>query len=258
MFFNFKKKEYIVDCFTTDAFAFEYCKIMPATKYYPDWFKQLSPLVDYNDKSIPTLKHCNGFIELYKNSFVLPFWSTSIIKINSIEEPGYNYVNSSNIPVSEHVSQQWSGYLPEQNIGHMKIASPWHLKSKDLFQFHWGESIWNNKRLDDFTVLPAVIDFKYNYDVVVNIMFDYREKERFITLDVGRPIVMLTPLVSEDTTVKLVSHLISEAEMGKYNSSMRITHFPGYFEKKYIKKKKFIDDFEKREEKKCPFGFGKK
>lgn len=258
MLFNFKKKEYIIDCFTSDAFAFEYCKIMPATKYYPEWFKQLSLLVDHNGKSIPTLKHCNGFIELYRNSFVIPFWSTSIIKINSIEDPGYNYINSSNIPVSEHVSQQWSGYLPEQNVGHMKITSPWHFKGKDFIQFHWGEPTWNNKRLDDFTVLPAVIDFKYNHDVVINILFDYRDKERFITLELGRPLVMLTPLVSDDITVKLKCHLISEAEMEKYNSNMRMTHFPGYFERRYNKKKKFIDEFENRKESKCPFGFGKK
>jgi len=43
-----------------------------------------------------------------------------------------------------------------------------------------------------------------------------------------------------------------------YNSNMRIALFPGYFERRYNKKKKFIDEFENRKESKCPFGFGKK
>ena len=264
MMFWFKKKEYVIDCFTTDSYAFEYCKISPAVRYYPEWFKRLPSMVEHNNNPIPSVKHCLGLKELYKNSFVIPFWTTASFKISNAEELWFQYDSTSKILIHEHPLVQMSGYLPEQKIGHLKIYSPWYIKSKDFVQFHWGEPIWNNNRLNDITLAPGVIDFKYQHGVNLNYLFDYRDKERIITFEPNTAMGMLTPLVSEDVTVKMVCHQITENEVNKYGFNLRLRPkspwVPGIFESIYLKKKRFLDkhEEEKRKDKKCPFGFGKK
>ena len=262
--FWFKKKEHIIDCFTTDPYALEYCKLTPAVRHYPEWFKRLPGMVDVNNQLIPSIQHCHGFKDLYKNSFMIPYWSSTHIKINTIENPGYRYESVSVVNIDEHPLQQISGYLPEQKIGHMKIMTPWLLKSKDLIKFHLSEPIWNSNRLNDFTIVPGILDFKYQHSLNINILFEYREKERFVNFEPGMPVVMLTPLVNDNVTVKMVCHQITEAEASKYNGNVRISSFkpgnPGNFESLYLKKKKFLDRHEENiiQDKKCPFGFGKK
>ena len=262
--FWFKKKEHVIDCFTTDSYALEYCKITSAVRHYPEWFKRLPGMVDFDNKLIPSIQHCHGFKDLYKNSFMMPYWSSTQIKVNTIENPGYRYESVSKVTMEEHTWEQISGYLPEQKIGHMKILSPWLLKSKDLIKFHWSDPIWNSNRLNDFTILPGILDFKYQHSLNINILFEYREKERLVNLEPGMPLVMLTPLVDDDTTVKMVCHQITEAEAIKYNYNIRVNPFKlntqGNFESLYLKKKKFLDRHEENiiQDKKCPFGFGKK
>ena len=72
--FWFKKKEHIIDCFTTDPYALEYCKLTPAVRHYPEWFKRLPGMVDVNNQLIPSI--FNSFINpqfLTHNQYYIRF-----------------------------------------------------------------------------------------------------------------------------------------------------------------------------------------
>jgi hypothetical protein len=46
--FFHRRKKIVVDCFTTDAFAYDYAPITRGSKAFPDWWTKL-PIADVND-----------------------------------------------------------------------------------------------------------------------------------------------------------------------------------------------------------------
>ena len=243
MLFLFKKKELIVDCFTADPYVYEYCKIMPATRYFPEWFKQLpyTTKPDNTSKTYPSIKNCDGFKTLYKKSFVLPFWTTINVRVGKREDSKFEWECVSHLKIEHHHEKQFDGFLPDQKIGHLKFVSPWFLKSKNGFNFHWSEPFWNNQKINDYTVIPGILDFKYQHATNINILFEFKEKERTLIIEPGTPLVMLTPLVNDDVTVKLVHHQITELEENKFHNNLRFSPVTNWLPSKYenlYKKKK--------------------
>ena len=78
MMFFFKKKNIVVDCFTTSVTAYKYHPIKKASEFLPEWWKKVPA---YNNVSSPysnnmmvertSIKKCTGFTSLYKNGFIL-------------------------------------------------------------------------------------------------------------------------------------------------------------------------------------------
>ena len=72
MFFWFKKKKVVLECFTDNDIAFNYAKIERMDKFFPEWWKKTKK---YSDKGIPTIKGCVGFIDYYKKGITIPSWN---------------------------------------------------------------------------------------------------------------------------------------------------------------------------------------
>lgn len=258
--FWFKRKKIIIDCFTTDPFAYEYTKISPASQYVPEWWKKL-PLQnkDKQEYVSGTMKHCRGFTNLFGNSFVIPFWgfaeidvsddSTKLFEWNS----NYNFVEDKLDSVIVHPSKQYEGFVDSNKFFHIKITSPWFLKSKDSVEFMVHDPLWNRSDLTSYSVLPGVLDFKYQHSTNVNLMIEFKQQSRKINFSHSDVVCMLTPLSERE--VVLNHHLIDKGDLRKINHASRFYNIgkPGL----YNDIKKFMDKHEERNKSKCPFGFGK-
>jgi len=269
MFFWFKKKKIILDMFTDDYFAYEYCKPLPANKHYPEWVK------DLNNERV-TLKQCVGFTELYKNSFIFPFWNTLTLinlKTNNStvvnNDINHEFFSSEKIAITQHPRFQFNGLLSGgSNIRNIKLISPWLFKSKKYLQFLWHAPLWNYELLNNFHLLPAIVDFKYNLDTNINFIYDSNIINDTLVITPNTPLVMLTPLITDINEVELRYHLIEKTMFNsmKHAGNYRIytdhnnDQFNLSLSKIYKLKKKFVDNCDEKEEKikKCPFGFGKK
>ena len=80
MFFFFKRKKIVVDCFTDNYSINELFPIQTANNFYPDWWKNLPKTYDAMNKwglrvSQSTMKKCPAIIDLYKTGFIMPLWS---------------------------------------------------------------------------------------------------------------------------------------------------------------------------------------
>jgi hypothetical protein len=262
MFFWFKKKKIVLDCFTQDKFAYEYCKIDKAVDFYPRWWQDLStvttehndpPLLDKSIFPVGTMKICKGFTSLYTNSFIIPSWEEVRFEIYQGEWKW----QTNRLPhgITNHLNAQFKNFVDPGEYLHFKFNSPWHLKTNRFVNFAFIDPVWNRKNLLDYVVLPGVVDFKYQPSTSINIMVKNSDILKTIDIHVGDPLLCITPLT--DDKVELRHHYVEPTE--SLEAVIPSLGLAAKWEniKRYSQRKKFIDKLDEKN-KQCPFGFGKK
>jgi hypothetical protein len=246
----FKKKIIVVDCFTDEASAHDYFPIKNSKSYYPDWWKNLQSTCTQESPAGPidraTIKLCDGILNLYKNSAVLASWTDIQIKTNhdSYYLMMAKQAVNKNYPMFEnHGRDQHSGIFDDKL--HMKLYSPWYLKQNKKCNFALMPAVWHDPvNWQNFTILPGVLDFKYQHSTNINLFLE-RNRER-IFIEAGTPLYHIVPLT--DDPVEFKCHLVSTEELNKiYHSKY------GSFNGAYKNAKRH----ENEKEKSCPFGFSK-
>jgi hypothetical protein len=242
MFF-FRKKSIILDCFTTDQTAYTLTPISYSTNYYPDWWRQLPKTVKQPNQfwDTGTMKHCRGFIDYYASGITIPMWSDLSAVVGSTRQPGVvcQFASKTTDAVS-HPKEQRGDYLPDDKFGHVKLVSPWAFKTKKDINFAWTHPVWNYDSYD-ITVLPAVVNYKYQSTTHVNMVVQYHSEGRVIEISANQPLVNLLPMTEDK--VKIKTHLVDEIEMKKIKQPSAV------FVGNYKFRKSRIDELENQ----CPF-----
>ena len=235
-----------VDCFTACVPAYEYAPIENATKFYPEWWKKLpKESLGHQPKPWipqPTMKSCQGFIDSYRNSLIMPMWSDTLIKVN---ENNLDVTFSHNWFHQSHDYFQREGYL--KNFHHLKIISPWIFKTKQDIYWSFKKPIYNFENPLDFLLFEGVIEFKYQHSTNINI--GIKKINKTIKLNFRDPIVLLTP--HTEKKIKFKNHFVDSMEKFQMLSDKASagTVFVGkYLNNRRIKK-------QQEQEKKCPFHF---
>jgi hypothetical protein len=253
--FLFKKKEIVVDCFTYEPLIHDACKISPAKKFLPDWYKKLptsfSKIVPNSlgiEVEQSTIRRCPGVNNLFGSGFMIPLWSDLKIKSTETEWKHVFSFEPDGTGIESHPKTQ---YGPVFDLYfHLKIQSPWMFKEKTGVHFTWLQPTWNLvNHMQELVIVPAVTEFKYQNATNINLFIPKNDNEIFIKA--GTPLVHLIPLSEDQIIIK--NHLVSRDEY------VKIAHSRGpalTFTNKYRNIKNIIQR-EEKEQKKCPFGFGK-
>jgi hypothetical protein len=248
--FLFKKKPIVVDCFTYNAGIEEFFPISAASEYFPEWWKNLPKEVNATYTGIQhkmsSMKRCYGFIDLYKNSFIIPLWTDLLVE--SDETGNFNWSASANLAETCINTHDRSQYGPEfDNHIHMKINSPWLLTEKEGINFYFSPAFWNQiKFMNDLYITPGIVNYKHQATTHINCFI--QKKHNKILLESGTPMIYLTPMT--DRPVVLKTHVVSYEE---YNNIFTKSQYSSSFVNKYKKNKNIKDS----NESKCPFGFWK-
>ena len=226
--FWFKRKPIVVDAFTyKERIATDYA-IAKSTQYLPEWWRQLPasrPHPDWSEVATATMKTCQGFIDLYRNSFTLPLWSDLCIELdNSQGGRDWRYIFADrNSLITEHNRGQFDGTKNFPDQQHFKIESPWILKEKTGVQFLMTEQTWNQEEFfNAFKVLPGVLDFRYQHSVNINTFFRYTGAKESILLPAGHALAFIIPLTEHD--VEFRCHVVTQQE---YNTMCHVPVFKG-------------------------------
>jgi hypothetical protein len=256
MFFFFKSKPIIVDAFTYDQAHAESYPIVEASKYLPNWWKEL-PMVT-NDPTFSkghalaktgTMKRCRGFIDMYNNSFILPLWSDVSIEmylsVDGVKQWRYNFSdNISNLEV--HHESQFTNFIDYQKYQHIKFQPRWKLKESKGIKFYVTHPTWNMGHTNfKFQVLPGVLNFKYQTSIAINTLWKYPdvlEKIDSTLLEADTPLAHIIPLTDKPVNIK--THIVTQEEFNRHSGST--SKFSGI----YRENKKIID---RNEKSKCPF-----
>lgn len=210
----FKKKKIVVDVFTDNASVYNHHPIEKTSKFIPEWWKCLPSTVGqpYHDMIIdePTLKKCVGFTSLYKEGFIVPSWTDIQLKTTNDTYTFKVALSFIEPALQHHEAWQYGNHFSDYI--HLKIISPWFLKSKDYINFVCLEPTWNLKPYwKDFKILPGIVDFKYQSSININMFFSKNREKIFI--DAGTPLYHMVPITEND--IELKPHLVDTNEMNK-------------------------------------------
>jgi hypothetical protein len=213
-FFFFKKQKIVLDCFTSSSSVIQLTPICPAIKHIPEWWKQL-PKAYYSQGDIAekaSMKTCSGFIQTYSEGIAIPLWSDL-----TIEVANYNYkwqFSDMSSSATVHENEQRKGFLIKDVNGHLKLESPWYFKTKKDINWVWTPATYNLQTLQDFTVLPGVLNFTKQTATNVNIIIPLEINRKF-TIPLNQPLVNIYPMSECEVVIK--RHLVSPQEMKTIN-----------------------------------------
>ncbi len=214
MFHFFKKKKIVLDCFTNIPSVYDNAKIDYGSRYHPEWWKS-TPRVNEN---FNTIKTCRGFIDYYKHGIVIPSWFEADIELyekNNIENKWFSMKYSNDyVDLSDsHDSVQFPNFA--QDYGkNIKIKSPWAFRTNKDINFTWTQPTWSMRdSFRYFSLLPAVINFKYQHHTHINYFIQLEDSPKTITIPPLTPLVMLHPLTDDNVEIK--THLVSDREYSR-------------------------------------------
>jgi hypothetical protein len=241
MIFLFKEKPIVVDCFTTRDTIYKTLRIEPASQFIPKWWKDMASTYINAEQSImplPTIKTCDGLIDLFKTGFILPLWTDVALKV---VDNGFMFELANGKKDAEfHDKFQWQDIPEAKNYGHLKLMAPWKLKTKSDINFYLTWPQWHYPLNFPLVHANGIFSFKNRYEwnpqLFVNLTKNYE-----LILNAGQPIGQIIPLT--DKKVKLAHHLITESEYKKLNYTS-ISFFNSF---------KKVEKLTKNAEKKCPF-----
>jgi len=235
MFWFSRKATITVDCFTSKDYVYRNNPIEPSGKLMPDWVKNMP--TSYKDNGfVPmgTIKKCPSIIQFMASGFIIPLWSDLAIKLNGSNN-SYEWQFADNITGAEpHSFIQWQDFAHPNENTHLKLLSPWRIKTKEDINFVWMFPFYNNKIQLDYHITPAIIEFKYQHASNINMFLDTNKDKNFV-ISAGTPLAQLIPM--SDKKIKIKTHLVSEEEYDKYSNPR--THF--------------LNEYQKIMKSKCPF-----
>lgn len=241
MLFKFPQKKIVLDCFTDQEYLLKSAPIEHALRLAPEWWKVL-PAAYSTPKSLgpkATMKKCAGFKDYYAKAIALPMWSDLLIQVNKDRSYQWQYSDRISDVQLHDTKTQAPGFLPD--YGHMKLVSPWFLRTNESIGWVWTHPAYNFKDSNDLVSLPAVVDYQYQHGTGINLMVNLREPKQ-ILIPHGQPMVLMLPM--SDRKVKIERHLVSPEELTRIKS----IHAHITFLDKYKNFKNRAEQF-----KKCPF-----
>jgi len=244
MFFFFKRNKIIVDCFTPYKHIIELSPIEKANKFIPEWWINTPReiVIPNNIEPCITIKECRGIIDTYNHGYIIPLWSDFILEIQNKQ---YRWTYSDKFSTAEiHSQKQWENFTDAQNIGHLKLMSPWRIKTKKDIMWSCTDPFWNNKLQTNYMTAPGVVNFKYQYGTNINIFFKLQDQT--IKIDFNHPMYHLIPITEHETEIR--HHLVTDREFTQL-SNVSVSFYNQYIKRKNILKNKKV--------KQCPFHWDK-
>lgn len=236
MFFNFLKKKIVVDTFTNNPLlAQSTACIQPAARFYPDWWKATNKTfssVNGNNMVIdgPTIKSCQGIIDLYKNSFILPLWSDLVMEVYE-DNYSWQWAELSSPDINSHPPAQFDN--PVNNLSqwhHAKFVSPWFCVSKSDIKFACVEPVWTTIENNYFIkYLSGVIDFKYQHSMNINMFIP--KIPRRLKFDFAQPIYQIIPL-TDSYEIEFKPQVVDSNEWSRLT---KITTWRPFFRRNHVK-----------------------
>lgn len=251
--FNFFKKEIVVDCYTSRADVFNFSPIQKANKHLPSWWKALPKTVQKPDNpalQVSTMKHCAGFTDLFSKGFMLPLWSDLSLTIGGQREDSshqyrYQFADGESY-IDHHAEFEWGGTYPLTHYQHLKMLSPWRIVCNEDINFLVLQPTWTIKNPEEMFIPPGMLNFKYQCGTNINMFYKRKPEDTVYMLEHGQPLLHFVPLT--ERKIKLQLHLVSEETLKRIASIGRANTFIN----KYKNNKRIL------KESKCPFNFAEK
>lgn len=254
MFF-FKKSKITIDMFIDDEQILNTTPVLPATRFYPQWMKDLpletmrpTPIQgnqDIHNIPIATIKACPGIHNYFGKGFIIPLWTDISMSVHP--DGRYSFTSVGNMRIETHWNGQWTGF---ERYTHMKFVVPWFAREKTGISWVVQKPIWNSNRdhilISRMVSAGGITNFKDQPSAHLNIFYEHPPVREDFILKLGTPMVHLIPLTEKKVDLKL--HLVSKQEVDKMWDSVGARTFTFTMKNRMTIQKALKED-------KCPFRF---
>ena len=255
MFWN-RKKDIVLDCYTSNPFAYNLARINYGYHFIPEWWKQtpkienISAPHEMKVTQVDTIKKCPGIVTYYKTGIVIPMWCELRMMLYAKHEEKVFDGNASHdeIDITFHGVDQFKRFTKED--GHsLKILSPWHIKCREPVTFTMSQPIWSQRDfMEHLHLLPGVLDFKTQTSTNLNYFIIRKDNRVELNIEPLTPMCIIHP--HTDRKIVLKHHYIHDNEMFRkimssdfamFNTDKNNIRFKGQMKKK----KEFIEKVDK-------------
>lgn len=215
--FYFIRKKIVVDCFINMPFVAEKFPIQRGLKSAPGWWKSLAPMYETAQSAFgisrktPTMRFCQGFTNLYQNSWVFPLWTDLLLKTH--DTGAYQFLIPYKSPmdlIAQHSGEE-HGHSFEDFI-HLKLMSPWLFFEKKGIKFCYFGTDWSLlKQAPRIRVLPGIVEYQKNHSTNVN-LFVPREDFSY-EFSAGLPLCHIAPMTEHK--VEFRTQCVTDIEYGE-------------------------------------------
>lgn len=202
---------------------------MEAKKTIPSWFKNMpAPVFTGPDNWQANLKVCKGFTETYKHGFDIPLWSDLWLEIGEKGTENYRWKYSDECSeIETHPSNEWGNRYAPTEYQHLKLISPWFLTCEEEVNFLAMEPPWLFDELGNISILPGVVNFKFQPTTHINLFFRREQERQEVILQAGMPVYHYVPLT--ERKVRIETHLISYEEFCNIRRSTSSIKFINHY-----------------------------
>jgi len=219
--FLFKRKKIVIDALTDNFNAYQHFTIRRSANFLPDWWRSLPMPESHTLKNKFTretnMRHCTGMVDIYRLCHILPMWTELRVIVDPVGEPGmaWQFADAGSM-ADVHPEVQRGNFMPEKEYSELKLMPPWVILSKESVVWSMFQPTYSFERPDQIMVLPGMVDFQWDNNVNVQLMFKRQEKHSVYIIDPGQPLMAMLPRT--DREVEIRSHHVTQQEMWKYQA----------------------------------------
>jgi len=207
----------------------------PASKYVPDWYKDLGSYIggdkkpDGNGGTTGTIKRCMPVFDSINSGYIIPtpcdVWVKQVPLEDKPEEtqPFYEWANFSVIQF--HPIEQAPNHPnnPGHKISYPKWINSWAIKTPPGYSVAFVQP-WH--RPSDFTILPGIVDTD-TYNAPVNFPFVLNDIKFEGLIPAGTPMAQVIPFKRDSWEMEIggTEELINQ---NKVTTLLRTRFFDSY------------------------------
>lgn len=232
--FSFKKKKNKVIFWSHIKGLEEIAPIQPATKFFPEWFKNLKAFPPEAPKWFAgTVKTCPSFVDIYKRAFVIPLWCD--LRLNIVDNENWGWSTPSEIfQFTNHSHTQYTNWLPEHEKEKIKLIlkpnCPWRCKTEKGYVLMQQPLYYHFNQ--DFEVLPGFVETDIYHEINQQMIF--RKPGEFF-LKRGTPLCMYYVVKKEEFELYNVHY--DDPIIKNYNDKNTKTGYSGNNIKDFLRTK---------------------
>jgi hypothetical protein len=190
--FKKEKKPFIKFISTIDGLdQIEECVPKLATKYIPEWFKNVPATKDY--LITKTVRLCPSFPDLFSSAYVIPAWEDCVLKYDKNSDR-WSTKNAGLTEWTIHSTDQFLEYTEASIQGLeadivFKATCPWRIITPPGYSVLQLPMFYHfNKQ---WTTLPGIIDTDIHHEINQQILYHANGEE--VRIARGTPLAMYIP-----------------------------------------------------------------
>jgi hypothetical protein len=219
--------------------------VVPAAKFWPEWFKKQRPNIDNSEtysRDMSTVRRCPAVLDVLGMGYVIPLWCDfKVTRVAGMQGDELRFSVPQNVSrhfiANIHPEEQLDAYPfgPDTFKGSFKFINPWELRTPPGYSAMVVSPYYHNN--PNLEVMNGVVDTDIYHELHINTFFTAPLNEE-VTFERGMPLAQIIPFKREnfESETAVGDHRSSHSKLTQFihNSLFKAQHYrPKLLTKRY-------------------------